>query len=1235
VLATTAFALLLGLLVRAVLNAGPTRRAAIRWIEDSARAYGAEIEVADLHWGLLPPELRLRGVRLETGSIRAEVQRLQVSLARVRLTRRTIELGTVAASGVHVALDGLPPGEGGSEQSLTLRVRHLELDDVSFEGINLPGRTALAFDDLRAAWTDDGLAARGYAEVPRVRFQIGRAPAVEVAVRARYELAAEALDLATFQLTGDGLSLAGRGRVASGRATATVSGQLDVGRLDSFIRGGGLLGGRAAFDLALDSAAEFPLAAHVQAPWLEVESYRFEDAEGDLELGRDRSLRGTLSRARFLGGSVSGSYRLDGLGGAYAHQVEVAISDLSLAGFLATIGVEPAGLGSRLDVAATAAWRGRAFPAGDGHADVALRPSAAALPVAGALGIDLAGDGLLRFSGSDLEVGDSTLRWQGTLALDGWEPAWSLAADPARLDEVAGLVNALVGSPVLPAEIGGAGSLEVNLSGPFDELILTAHVDARPLLLPPIAIDRLVADLSVSGEGLRVAGAHFQIGDGSGEVEGRLRWDEDAADDQLQLTTRGSRLPLAAAASWFGLESAVGAGTLSFDGVLEGPLALPRGSWLVSIEELTLAGLDVGNASTLVELAEGRFACRDLTSDRGLEAELRWDVPAAEVTGNLRWPRLSLLPLGAAATGLAGERADVSADFQVPLGGRPTGRLQLVSERARLDAVAGLETIEVEATIADALAARAALGRGEDGSLRGSGELTLVSAQSLLGLLLPDSGVPLTGTGRASFDIEWDDEPLPRITGVLQRLDLQLAEQPVELVAPARFTLNDAGFAAAGLQLRALEDTLFVRWAIAADGGLRGNVSGTMDALLLRFLMPDWEPAGRATGVVEILGTTATPLFEGIAEIGRASFRLPGTRTILSQVQGTVLLSSEEIELKGVDFRLMGGRGRCSGRILDRGGSIMLVLGGTANGVRFEVLPALEARLSGDWRLSGPVDDLSLSGELQVDRMSLVSRDSASDLLLRWLAAAERPSPEGGLRLDLQVEAEESISLRSPFVRLDGSAVLDVTGTSNRPGLVGQIEILEGGEATFLGTRYEVERGSISFSNPMAVEPFFDLQASTWVQEFQVTLNLSGTFDNFMSTAVSTPPLSAPEIYSLLGVGYRAEGLGTGAVGLGLASSILSNRLTSVLSERAQMVLPIDEVRVDPFSADSTGNPTARLSIVKQLTPSWTVILQTTLSGKREQIITSRWYLAPGLFLEASQREDGTLAADIKLRRPY
>ena len=48
VLATVAFVLIFGLLIRAVLDAETTRRAAIRWIERLAASYGAEVEVGDV-----------------------------------------------------------------------------------------------------------------------------------------------------------------------------------------------------------------------------------------------------------------------------------------------------------------------------------------------------------------------------------------------------------------------------------------------------------------------------------------------------------------------------------------------------------------------------------------------------------------------------------------------------------------------------------------------------------------------------------------------------------------------------------------------------------------------------------------------------------------------------------------------------------------------------------------------------------------------------------------------------------------------------------------------------------------------------------------------------------------------------------------------------------------------------------------------------------------------------------
>ena len=165
VLATIAFVLLFGLIIRTILEAPPTRRMAINWLEQLAEGYGAELEIGDLHWGILPPSLRLSQVRLDGGGIAADVEALQVDLGRIGLTDRSIELGTVAARGVHLAVDGLPESNGDGEGLVKIYVRHFELDEVSFEGVDLPGGLSLDLDGVRAGWTRDDEVSKGFADV--------------------------------------------------------------------------------------------------------------------------------------------------------------------------------------------------------------------------------------------------------------------------------------------------------------------------------------------------------------------------------------------------------------------------------------------------------------------------------------------------------------------------------------------------------------------------------------------------------------------------------------------------------------------------------------------------------------------------------------------------------------------------------------------------------------------------------------------------------------------------------------------------------------------------------------------------------------------------------------------------------------------------------------------------------------------------------------------------------------
>ena len=208
---------------------------------------------------------------------------------------------------------------------------------------------------------------------------------------------------------------------------------------------------------------------------------------------------------------------------------------LSLQSFLDHLKIESAGLASNIDLRADGRWNGRSFPAGNGSADLILRGSTPGLPVSGLLDVALTGEGFLLFDAENLDIGQSTARWQGALTLGTWRPSWSIAADPADFSEIGAMVNAWVGSTVLPDSLAGNGQIQVDLNGPFSELTVNARIDAKPLVLDPVQFDRMVAETTIGGSMLRIGSARFQVADGFGEVNGGMAWGSEAGNDQIDL----------------------------------------------------------------------------------------------------------------------------------------------------------------------------------------------------------------------------------------------------------------------------------------------------------------------------------------------------------------------------------------------------------------------------------------------------------------------------------------------------------------------------------------------------------------------------------------------------------------------------------------------------------------------------------------------------------------------------
>ena len=73
---------------------------------------------------------------------------------------------------------------------------------------------------------------------------------------------------------------------------------------------------------------------------------------------------------------------------------------------------------------------------------------------------------------------------------------------------------------------------------------------------------------------------------------------------------------------------------------------------------------------------------------------------------------------------------------------------------------------------------------------------------------------------------------------------------------------------------------------------------------------------------------------------------------------------------------------------------------------------------------------------------------------------------------------------------------------------------------TFEGRRYLVTHGTIDFTNPTRIEPFFDVEAETSVrvpgQTYRVTVALAGTSEQLQPTLNSDPPLPTADVLALL-----------------------------------------------------------------------------------------------------------------------
>src|SRR6185312_9858862 len=244
------------------------------------------------------------------------------------------------------------------------------------------------------------------------------------------------------------------------------------------------------------------------------------------------------------------------------------------------------------------------------------------------------------------------------------------------------------------------------------------------------------------------------------------------------------------------------------------------------------------------------------------------------------------------------------------------------------------------------------------------------------------------------------------------------------------------------------------------------------------------------------------------------------------------------------------------------------------------------------------------------------------------------------VRLDIHVVSAPQLDFQNSYAKLAGDIDLRVRGTIAQPTVLGHISITEG-SATFAGTKYELQHGDIYFSNPVRINPTLDLSATARVQDYDITIGLTGTASKPVPTFRSEPPLSQQDIFSLLALGRTQEeqriysNMQSQAGVNSTADALLGGALNATVSSRIQKLFGGGTVRIDPTFVTGTGNATARITVEQQIGRYATLTYATNVNSSAQQLIQAQINITRNLSVIAVRDEAGVFSLLFKLRRRY
>ena len=850
-------------------------------------------------------------------------------------------------------------------------------------------------------------------------------------------------------------------------------------------------------------------------------------------------------------------------------------------------------------------------------------------------------------------------------------------------------------SSVLGKRLAGSVSVKGAIKGPFQNLDVDAQIESREVRFEQMTLKRLSAGLRIDGfppenkgqldfdlfiENERVQGkTHFTVTDrylslsdlsvnGAGvKTTGALSLDleqrlikgklQGATNDLIPVSALfkqdlkgAARIDLEASGTKSGqrivfkMDSSdvssrgVSAGTVNLQGEIDHPFNAPEGSVTVSFRD-------------------GKYKRSSVSS---LELNVRGTPKQFHFKGHVKGKDKADFDLETSGRMLSSpDGSEIFLElFQGRYGKLPVTLVRPVVVKTRID---GLDVEPMTLQIGA-------------GRLEGSGTIGKEASLSVQFIDLPLSALPvshapeLTGTANGQVQVRGSSGN-PEVAGRLRVTGLGVRLPQTEDLPPGTLEVKTdlrGGRLRAEISLQGLAPTpLRARFeapmtltlapfsmALPEGDPVSGDFKGEVDLGLIEeiYALHDQVLDGRMAFDLTFGGRVGAPKIHGGGSIKNGRYENVRSGTILKDID--MIFEAEDHRLVIQNMQASDGE---SGKIKAQGWIDI----DPAEGFPFSFdLDLDEAKtwrhddlmviLRGPLKLSGSLKSLLLEGRIQIAKAEIRIPDRLPPEIVQLEVVeinadqsgstlnTEHPPASGliqkeDIRLDVSISSPGHIFVEGRGLISEWRGDIQVNGTVAAPIVTGQLSVVRG-HVNFLGKRFNLSRGIISFSGATPPSPQIEVLTESRTNDITARIELDGPVNHPSVKLSSDPELPQDEVLSQVLFGRNLANITPyQAVQLASAANTLTGGGGFDLLGQTRKILGIDQLEIKNLEG---GKGETAISAGKYLSENVYMEVEKGLGpkGGKGSVV---WEITPNISVETEVGENATIGGGVNWKWDY